>query len=426
MKSKQQRPGRGSKKVYHNQKYTIMKMRIPVLTISVLAAALSSCSKSGGDNTTVLQPTIPASNPIAPGNISGFVKGTLTVGNTYTITGDLTVKPGDTLASQQGVTVIVKNDAQINIQGTLLLVGTQKQPISFNSDSQKPGSWGGFQCDSAKSVTIQWAHIDNTGGPDPTGQARKTLWVKTPVNVDIEDCWFTNGQDDLIRMENGGRATILRNTIVCSGWADGEAINLKTGITGVVAYNVVYSQAGTGVKLETSSTVPLPQTSIDVYNNTLVCNGWRRGQAEPGRGVSIGLNAKANVYNNIMMDNYQGLEIFKDADIANTKYGNNLFYASADTYQDTTQNSNLTIYIRNNFYPNDGKGVPQSSDLISTAVGNLDPMFLSFDGKVATANGASTTNDFHLKPGSPALGKGNPTYNNDIGAYTSDGKGNKH
>ncbi len=83
--------------------------------------------------TTVITPTVPPSNPIAPGNISGFVKGTLTTGNTYTITGDLTVKLGDTLASQQGVTVVVSNDAQINIQGVLLLVGTSAQPISFNS-----------------------------------------------------------------------------------------------------------------------------------------------------------------------------------------------------------------------------------------------------------------------------------------------------
>lgn len=402
-----------------------MKMRNPLIAIAVVAAGLASCSKSS-DNTTIIKPTVPPSNPIAPGNISGFVKGTFITGSTYTITGDLTVKPGDTLASQQGVTVIVKNDAQINIQGTLLLVGTQSQPISFNSDSQKPGSWGGFQCDSAKSITIQWAHIDNTGGPDPTNSPRKTVYCVVPINIDIEDSWFSNGQDDLMRFENGGKVTILRNTIQCSGSTDGEAINLKTGITGVVAYNVVYSQAGTGIKLETSSTIPLPQTIVDVYNNTLVSNGWRRGQAEPGRGVSVDVNARANIYNNIMVNNYQGLVIWAAADVAHTKYGNNLFYASQDTYQDTTQNSNLTINIRNNFYPASYVGVAQSSDLISTAVHNQDPLFKSYDGLVATKNGAVTSNNFALQTGSPAIGKGNATYNNDIGAYTSDGKGNKH
>ena len=399
---------------------------IYVLT-AILIAGLASCSKSNNDKTTVITPTVPASNPIAPGNISGFVKGTFTTGNTYTITADLTVKAGDTLASQQGVTVIVKGDAQINVQGVLLVVGTQSQPVFFNSDTQQPGSWGGFQCDSAQAVTLKWAHIDNTGGPDPSGGARKSLVVVTPINVDIEDCWFTNGQDDLIRMQGGAKITILRNTILCSGSTDGEAINIKSGANGTVAYNVIYSQAGSGIKMETSSTVPLPQTKVDVYNNTLVSNGWRRGAAEPGRGISIDLNAVANIYNNIMVNNYQGLEIFTGADTINTKYGNNLFYSSVDTYVDTTTaGGNAPISIRGNFYPGDGVGKPQTTDLLSTKIGEFDPLFKSYDGKVATPNGASTSNDFHLGAGSPATGKGNPTYNNDIGAYTSDGKGNKH
>ncbi|HVX28127.1 MAG TPA: right-handed parallel beta-helix repeat-containing protein [Parafilimonas sp.] len=402
------------------------KQSFLLLLISSAVITFSACTKSN-DNTSIITPTVPPSNPITAGNISGFVKGTLTTGNTYTITGDLTIKAGDTLASQQGVTVIVKTNAQINVQGVLLLVGTKDQPVSFNSDSNTPGSWGGFQCDSAQSVTIKWANIANTGGPDLAGDPRKSLIVGVPINVDIEDSWFSNGQDDLIRMQNGAKVTILRNTITSSGSTDGEAINLKKGVTGDVAYNVVYSQAGTGIKLETDDVVPFPQTNVNVYNNTLVSNGWRRGAAEPGRGVSVGLNAKANIYNNIMVDNYQGLEIFQDADTSNVHYGNNLFYASADTYSDTTVTPNISINLRSNFYPGDGVGKPQSTDLISTAVGDKDPMFVSFDGKIATPNGAPNANDFHLKTGSPALGAGNAAYSNDLGAYTSDAtKSNQH
>src|SRR5215471_833353 len=180
-----------------------MKSWNSYLAVAVLFAGLASCSKKSNDTTTIITPTVPASNPIAPGNITGFVKGTFTTGNTYTITGDLTVKLGDTLASQQGVTIVVKNDAQINIQGVLRIIGTKDQPISFNSDSKTPGSWGGFQCDSAQSVTLKWTHVDNTGGPDPGGSPRKTLFVNAPIPVDVEDCWFTNGQDDLIRLQKG-------------------------------------------------------------------------------------------------------------------------------------------------------------------------------------------------------------------------------
>ena len=310
--------------------------------------------------------------------------------------------------------------------GTLLLVGTADQPISFNSDSQTPGSWGGFQCDSAQSVTIDWTHVDNTGGPDPSGSPRKTVFVAVPINVDIEDSWFTNGQDDLLRMQGGARVKILRNTILSSGSTDGEAINLKSGVTGDVAYNVVYSQAGTGVKLETNKLAPFPQTNVDVYNNTLVSNGWRRGAAEPGRGISVGVNAKGNIYNNILVNNYQGLEIFTDADTVNTKYGSNLFYASVDTYADTTTHPATSISLRANFYPGDGVGKPQPTDIISTSTITFDPMFKSYDGKIVTPNGQASSNDFHLLSSSPALGKGNTSYNSDLGAYTSDTKGNKH
>jgi hypothetical protein len=403
-----------------------MKSTRAYLSVSVLVLGLASCSKTGNDNTKITTPTVPSSNPIAPGNISGFGKGTFTTGNTYTITGDLTIKAGDTLASQQGVTVVVMNNAQITVMGVLNVVGTSTSPIEFNSSSKLPGTWGGLQCDSAQAVTIKWTHVDNTGGPDPTGSARKTVSVVTPINVDIEDSWFTNGQDDCLGIKGGAKITILRNTILCSGSTDGEAINIKTGVTGTIAYNVIYSQAGTAVKLETDDVVPIPQTIVDVYNNTMVSNGWRRGAAEPGRGVSIDLNARANIYNNLMVNNYQGLEIFTGADTINTKYGNNLFYASADTYSDTTVTPNISVNIRSNFYPGDGVGKPQASDLISTAVGDKDPLFKSYDGKIATPNGAATNNDFHLNSGSPALGKGNSTYSADIGAYTSDGKGNQH
>lgn len=202
---------------------------------------------------------------------------------------------------------------------------------------------------------------------------------------------------------------------------------------------MVFSQAGTGTKLETASVVTTAETNVDVYNNTYVSCGWRRGAAEPGRGVSAGVSAKANIYNNIIVNCYHGIEIFQDADVANVKYGNNLFYSTANTFVDATVTPNVTVNLRAGYYPAGAAGVPQSSDLISTAVGNDDPMFTSFDNGFLYPNGASNNNDFHLKAGSPAIGKGNtsftlanPSLNGgavpdaDMGAYPTDGKGNKH
>jgi hypothetical protein len=397
---------------------------IIMLAVGFMAAAtFNSCKKA--ELTTFTKIKIPTSSPIQPGNISGFVKGTLVTGETYTITADVTVKKGDTLYAQPGANIIVKNNSQVNIQGVLKLVGTKDQPVYFNSDSNKPGTWGGFQCDTAQAITIIWTHVDNTGGPDASGSARGTLKVKAAIKVDIEDSWFTNGQDDLMALSNGAKVTILRNTISSSGSTDGEGINLKTGVTGTVAYNVVFSQAGSGIKLETSSSKPFPQTEVNVYNNTLVSNGWRRGSAEPGRAVSVGVNAIGHIFNNIIVNDYHGIELFDDGDITHTTYGNNLFYATVDTYADLVDPT-LKINIRDGFYPASGLGKPQPTDLISKKIGDKDPLFVKFDGTVAAPNGYPDTNDFHLQSTSPAFSAGNTQYNLDLGAYTSDGNGNKH
>jgi hypothetical protein len=411
-----------------------MKMKKITVLASAIAmiGALASCSKK--DTTITVVPPIPISNPIRTDTIGGFVKGTLLAGQTYTVNHNVFVKKGDTLLAQPGANIIVKNNAQFQIQGVLQILGTKDSPVKFNSSTGLPGSWTGFACDSAQSVTIKWADVKNTGGPSKKGGATVALKVTKNIPVDVEDSWWSNGQDDGLALYNG-QLTILRNTIISSGSTDGEAINIKGGATGIVAYNVVYNQAGTGIKLETATIVTTTETNIEVYNNTLVSNGWRRGSAEPGRGVSVGASAYGHIYNNIIVNCYHGFEIFSDADVIKTTYGYNLFYASTNGIIDTTQQSNTFLDIKKNFYPTSGVGVPQGTDFISTAIGNKDPKFVSYDGIPLKANGATYSNDFHLQAGSAAIGVGvtsipNSTVaappNKDLGAYPTDGTGNKH
>src|SRR5207244_2669853 len=122
------------------------------------------------------------------------------------------------------------------------------------------------------------------------------------------------------------------------------------------------------------------------------------------------VNAIGHVFNNIMVNNYQGLEIFSDADTVHTTYGNNLFYASVTNFTDSTVSPFILINLRDNFYPNDGIGRPEPSDLISKNVNDLNPLFVNFDGRVAAPNGAPFNYDFHLQPGSPAYNNGNTIY----------------
>ena len=101
---------------------------IKTLLIAItIMTVFNACKKE--EITTFTNIKIPGSSPIAPGNISGFLKGTFLKNQTYVITADITVKKGDTLASQPGAIIIVKNNAQINIKGVLQLLGSKEQQI---------------------------------------------------------------------------------------------------------------------------------------------------------------------------------------------------------------------------------------------------------------------------------------------------------
>lgn len=396
-------------KHYHFTKN--QKGMICSLFLTVIITIASSCTKN--DTPTVYKKVALPANAITSTNLKGgTVKGVMLSDSTYTVSGDITVLPSDSLVVQPGAKINITNNSAFYIQGTILSQGTKEKPITFTSPAQQPGAWGGFQCDSAKGVTFQWTKILWSGGPDSTGSPRQTITVSSPVSVDIEDCWILDGQDNGIGVFGPAHVSILRNTIEGEGTTDGEAIDFHNGVTGTVAYNLIWGGAGSAIKVYTSATVQIPQTNVTVYNNTCVDNGFRRGAAEPGRGILVDAFGTGKVFNNLIVNDYYGLDITPSADTTKLSYGNNYFYATVDS-------------LRANFYPAGSLGKPHPGDIISTATGNQDPMFVS----LTTPPNPSLRvdpNDFHLKAGSPAIGKGNPAYNNDIGAYTSDGKGNQH
>jgi len=390
----------------------LLKATKMVAVAFVVSGIFSSCTKSS--TTANTGPVLPAEAIRGTTIDGGNIKGVMLTDSIYTINGDVTVLKGDTLSVQPGATINIPANHAFYIQGTISSLGTQMQPVVFQSPVAQPGQWGGFQCDSAQGVTFKWTKILWTGGPDSTGSTRETITVRSPINVDVEDCWLIGGQDNGLGVEAAATVTVLRNTISGEGTTDGEGIDFHSGVTGTVAYNVIWGGAGSAIKIFTSSTIANPQTNVTVYNNTCVDNGFRRGAAEPGRGILVDAFSTGNYYNNLLVNNYYGLDITPTSDFATIKYGNNYFFATVDS-------------LVTNFYPVGSMGVPQSSDIISKTTGANDPMFVNYTPPPnPSLRIIPTAFDFHLKPGSPALGKGNPTYNNDIGAYTSDGKGNLH
>jgi hypothetical protein len=143
-----------------------------------------------------------------------------------------------------------------------------------------------------------------------------------------------------------------------------------------------------------------------------------------------------------------GLRITPDADTLHITYNNNFFYSNAQ-YQIAA------------FYTSDGRGVKQSNDIMSTTPKTNNPLFASYDVDQFDFSAVTPPLDisampltiitaeqynFSLLPGSPALRKGEADIfaaqkvvpqgglygattdapGVDMGAYQSDGSGNKH
>jgi hypothetical protein len=415
--------------------------------ISGMMLLLSACS-SNTDlvSATANYPKVPASF-VKSKNLTGTLKGTLKQDSTYYLTGSVAVAKGDTLAIQPGATIIAKGNYQIQVSGTLLSLGTEAKQVTFTSQDASrftdlatyTGHWGGFVFDStAVYVYMRFTHVNFTGGPDSSGKAQATFDVSASqtynggAHIIVEDNWFYGGIDDGIHLAGNITVSIKRNVFQRLGGPDGETMNIKGGVKGDIAYNYIWSAANNGIKIQTGK-VLVPQTNLNVFNNTIVDGGFRK-VGEATNAILIDAWTRANIFNNVIVGNHTGINITTKADTTNTHYGNNLIYAPADS---------LSAFI----YPAGSHGKKQSTDITGSTLALCNSVFTTWAQPTTTLpdNTLQDGNVPSLSSGSPAIGKGITsapfTYfitsldgkngtadvlNKDLGAYPTDNSGNKH
>jgi len=406
-----------------------------LLAIGILVFSMVSCKK---DNTTTTITTKSEFNK----NLSGVIKGTLKQDSTYYLTGNVTIKKGDTLTIEPGVTVKSNGNYSFNISGNFICIGTDAKPIllttSFGTPVLGQGYWGGIQADSdAVNVTIKYTHINWTGGPAADLSTQATLDVEGTqatdyhANIIIEDNWFFGSVDDGIHLAGQIHASVKRNVLQHMGGPDGETMNIKKGVTGDIAYNYIWCAANNSIKAETGSL--LPQTALNIFNNTIINGGWRK-VGEFTNGILIDKNTVANIYNNILVGCRNGINITSKADVDNIKEGNNLVYAIDDSLFYTVFSGQITASASDIT----GSGLTKCSSVFTNydpTVDVTDPIFADLNVPSLLSNspakGAGTTTltssskiSGYFSPG--ITGASNDVLNADMGAYTTDGKGNKH
>ncbi len=333
-----------------------------------------------------------------PLTLSGVVKGKTTPNLTYTVQDSLVINAGDTLQISAGDTIIMASPTGwIHVLGTFICDGTKAKPNLITVPVEKrtgPGQWGGIVGDSCKYFEMKWTTILWAGGSDVSGHAYRTVDIYSDF-ANTTTTLFTDNTvigtvDDCIGL-HGGSASILRNTIKWCGAPDGDNINVKAGTIGEIAYNVIWGSGGNGIKINADVTLPR-LTNMCVHNNTIVAGGWRR-VGELGYAILVDASGRAQIYNNIMGDMYQELEITTKADTVRTVHDNNLYFYSVDSLSGSAR-----------YFPDDGVNRQASHDIVGISASALFVSYSPFFSNDWFALDGS--NDYHPLPASMAAGHG--------------------
>lgn len=439
-----------------------------------LSASWMACNKS--EDVNISQPEYNVGEEITTDTLSGAVKGTMKSGRTYFFKADITVNEGDTLLMQSGSKLVAIGDGltpatspMVIVNGAFFSLGTKENPNYIGVEESKrsyenafKGYWGGIAYGpTSGDAVIKWTLLEHAGGPagpntNPLlydeGDPRYTItYSNINGNFVLEDSWIRYSKDDGMRVEGGGKVNIMRNTFECNGETGGEAINIKSGTVGNIAYNMIIGACTNGIKHSNNNGATSIQTNIKFYNNTIINGGARKVQAGRGGSMNIEQGAKGEYYNNLVVNCRFGLRVVRDADTANTKYDNNFYYGSTDLI---VGQFNATAGVGKKA-PNDVQGAAKENnprfvlfDVDKTpdfAAAPFDKFPTSFSDQFQLMNTVGNS-DFRLSSASPCIGKGKTDFepfNNinitnealkptvtrpgrDAGAFQSDGSGNQH
>jgi len=392
----------------------------------------------------------------------GQMRGTLRSGRTYELVGDLIIPDGEAIVAEAGVTIIAVGDGgdigpEITIHGAFHSLGTADNPnlltVPANlrtHENRFAGLWGGLQgSETTASIVLKHTRMEffgGEGGPGTprAGRIRYGIWtLSDQTEVVLEDSWFYGSKDDFYRPV-GGKLNIVRNVFEEMGEDGGDIINVKGGTVGNIAYNLVIGGATNAFKPSDDGESTI-QSTIGIYNNTILNSGFRRAGLNRGANINFENGARGFAYNNLIVNNKRGIRVLDDSDLTNIDIDYNLYYG---THQEMAEE----------FIPTDSEGSTQQvlgENNIYGGPGDNNPLFVDYDIDLYTMsdynagenqplemNIASPWN-FRLQAGSPAIGAGTTDFspisvsftltgdaaptilapNADIGAYTSAGDG---
>ena len=136
-----------------------------------------------------------------PTRISGDLKGAILSANgPYIVTGDIRVPPGEVVIIGEGTVFLFQNFSGLNVQGTLLALGSQTMPVVFTSENDTAYNMPA----NSTAAPYDWNGI--TVGDGASGSTFKNCLVRYSLYginsvtgfISVSNCTFyQNGKADL-------------------------------------------------------------------------------------------------------------------------------------------------------------------------------------------------------------------------------------
>ena len=313
---------------------------------------------------------------------AGDVSGTWSVTNSpYNINGEITVPDSNTLTIEPGVQVIFTGHYKLNVQGTLLAVGTNTDTITFSAQDTATG-WNGLRFihtpsnnDTSK---VMYCRIEDGRTTESSDSSGGAILVNGLDKLVISHCLIMHNRTTGAIYTGGGGIAVygsspdIESNTICFNEAiggHGGGILLVNGADVRFVNNLVFGNEATG-----GGAMALNMSDPVIMNNTFTANS-----SEHAGGLDF-IYTSPTVINSIIYGNTAG-------------YGKQIGLAGG---------------VQPAFYNCDIEGGTAAipADLITsgsyngTYTDNIDedPMFID-----------PVNSDYHLSDASPCISAGNDT-----------------
>lgn len=362
--------------------------------------------------------------------LASYPTGSIVWSHDTTLVTSFKVPEGTSLYIEPGVHVTISHDSQeedkhpieIVALGNLYAMGTADKPVVITSDTGKPNDWGGIICGyNCSEVVLSHVELADCGAtPTESSMSFQNKLFKTTIDGGVPAFHFcnTNGRFAMIGCYlhdnyndqtyfTGGKGVITGCTFADSGNSNdgGEAVNVKSGCTLDVAFNLIYNACTNAFKLSDAGVEKNFASQLVIYNNTIVDCGWRRTKNKKGGNVWLEKGIAPVFVNNLMVDNRYGIrQPQKDGgDIDNSILAPNCLFASTDdVVKQQAKDYSMIVWDDNNKVSTS----PEDLSKLFVNFAQSDKMNINCESDDVAKGAPLAWNsgwDFHLKAGAVAL-----------------------